>query len=173
MNYNILINERRISMKKIKSLLLLAVACLMVCCCFMFTGCNITTTSKIYKFNAFRFTEEDRTVTIEVNTQYQDIELKEDSCLLILYPNNTFALRFNIDGIDEPIRNDNTSSYYNTPEYFLYSMQNTAIVGKWIEGYNNEIYLCSDVGGQAFIVKKGPDSLVIQYSKTIQMRFIK
>ena len=74
MNYNRAINLflEVLPMKKLKSLLVTALICVMVCCCFLFTGCTEKGTDK---FDTLRYTDGETDITLEIGEKYLGVEL--------------------------------------------------------------------------------------------------
>lgn len=134
--------------------------CIMSCCCFLFAGCELTKTTEIYKFNAIRYIDGDNTITVEVNGKFNGVEIKDDSFILILHPDNTFALRCNLEQMDSS--NNVLSSF------------NEVAVGTWMNGYDDEIYFAAYEEEDVLIGNKvDSNSIVFNIKDGFQIRFRK
>ncbi len=134
--------------------------CIMSCCCFLFAGCELTKGPETYKFNAFRVSEGDNTITVEVNGKFNGIEIKEDTFILIMNSNSTFALCCNLSKTDA----DNN---------ILESLSGIR-TGTWMNGYQDAIYFTMSEETAVTVGRKIDDNtIVLDINENLQIRFKK
>ena len=126
-------------MKKLKKLFLLALTCIMACCCLLFSGCSA---KGIYKFSSLKYDDGETSLTINTGDKFEGIVFDEESIILEINKDNTFYLRVNC------IKNADVTG---EEIYF------TTNAGTWMDGYQDEIYFFStDDEGEGLIgIQKG------------------
>ena len=137
MNYNRGINLflEVLPMKKLKSLLVTALICVMACCCFLFTGCAEKGT---YKFETLNYNDGETAITLEIGEKFLGTELTKETFVLLMRE-DTFILR--------------TCTTYT--EGNATYMETTVQTGTWMKGFKKEIYLVYDSGIIEIAEKKG------------------
>ena len=120
-------------------------ASLTLCLCFLCTGC---TDNGTYKLVNLKYITDDTTMTCMVGDKYQGMTLQEDTFLLI------------VDGDDVIFR----THFIETNKDGSIDEDTDVVIGKWIDGYNDEVYFYTDAFSSPIIAKRNGETVVVSYN---------